>query len=386
MLALLNGLAGPGAGLLGLAALTALALYVWRDEVALCGRLLAVSAAALNALPSLLGVALGVNVVSAVAGLCFVAMTGAGAAVGVVVPNPLREGARSCVDPQGAAVACCAWHPAPWGPPYAALATAAAAWATLTLGQLRVFVTSGAVAQWYYAHGAPPAGATLGAVRNALGPSFGSIAFGGAVMALCDALRSLASPAPAEDGTQPGVFAQLLGAIASGLLTLAEFLTKFATVAIAVSGDGLVEGARGATSLLRRVALSAAGVWFFPPLVLHSFAAAAGVAWGALAGGLYAATKGGVADLPREAVVLGAASGFTAWLVLAFFSGVLLSVVDAVFYCYALDRDTGATTRSDVHEVLDRVPCGVVVQNPGGGLAYGAHRVAPGSLAGGGAV
>ena len=148
----------------------------------------------------------------------------------------------------------------------------------------------------------------------------------------------------------------------------------------------LVEGARGATSLLRRVALSAAGVWFFPPLVLHSFAAAAGVAWGALAGGLYAATKGGVADLPREAVVLGAASGFTAWLVLAFFSGVLLSVVDAVFYCYALDRDTGATTRSDVHEVLDRVPCGVVVQNPGGGLAYGARRVAPGSLAGGGAV
>ena len=44
-----------------------------------------------------------------------------------------------------------------------------------------------------------------------------------------------------------------------------------------------------------------------------------------------------------------------ALVVLAFFSSVLLNIVDAVFMCYALDLDTQSVTKSEVHEVFSQV-------------------------------
>ena len=41
----------------------------------------------------------------------------------------------------------------------------------------------------------------------------------------------------------------------------------------------------------------------------------------------------------QEAIALGLLAGFIAWAVNSFFAGVLLSVVDSVYFCYALDRD-----------------------------------------------
>ncbi len=53
-----------------------------------------------------------------------------------------------------------------------------------------------------------------------------------------------------------------------------------------------------------------------------------------------------------------------ALVVLAFFSSVLLNIVDAVFMCYALDLDTQSVTKSEVHEVFSQVsitlPCGIL--------------------------
>ena len=42
-------------------------------------------------------------------------------------------------------------------------------------------------------------------------------------------------------------------------------------------------------------------------------------------------------------------------VVLAFFSSVLLNVIDAVFLCYALDLDTQSVTKQEVHEVFSQV-------------------------------
>jgi len=44
-----------------------------------------------------------------------------------------------------------------------------------------------------------------------------------------------------------------------------------------------------------------------------------------------------------------------ALVVLAFFSSVLLNIVDAVFMCYALDLDSQSVTKSEVHEVFSQV-------------------------------
>ena len=57
----------------------------------------------------------------------------------------------------------------------------------------------------------------------------------------------------------------------------------------------------------------------------------------------------------QQAVLLGVLSFFMAWVVQAFFAAVLLDIVDAVFICYAMDKDTQSVTRADVHEVFSQV-------------------------------
>ena len=42
----------------------------------------------------------------------------------------------------------------------------------------------------------------------------------------------------------------------------------------------------------------------------------------------------------QGSVVLGIFSFLLAWIVQSFFANVLLNIVDAVFMCYAMDRDT----------------------------------------------
>ena len=44
-----------------------------------------------------------------------------------------------------------------------------------------------------------------------------------------------------------------------------------------------------------------------------------------------------------------------AWIVQSFFAAVMLDVVDAIFICYAMDRDAQAVTNLSVHEVFSQV-------------------------------
>jgi hypothetical protein len=67
---------------------------------------------------------------------------------GSFVPNPARQGAATCVDPQGSAVPCCAWQPEPWAVGFIAVAGLLMLWTVLLANQIRVFVISGAIAQW----------------------------------------------------------------------------------------------------------------------------------------------------------------------------------------------------------------------------------------------
>ena len=47
-------------------------------------------------------------------------------------------------------------------------------------------------------------------------------------------------------------------------------------------------------------------------------------------------------------------------------------MVDAVFVCFALDRDLNACTHVEVHEVVAKLPSvGPVFEQPDGHLAYG---------------
>ena len=57
----------------------------------------------------------------------------------------------------------------------------------------------------------------------------------------------------------------------------------------------------------------------------------------------------------QEAALLGFLSFLMSMVVLSFFARVLLDIVDAVFFCYAIDKDSHTVTREEVHEVFSQV-------------------------------
>lgn len=61
---------------------------------------------------------------------------------------------------------------------------------------------------------------------------------------------------------------------------LIEYLTKFAIVRMAITGEAFFSAGRAATDLLARNFLKSFGVWWFPPLVLNTTAAIVSLVWG----------------------------------------------------------------------------------------------------------
>lgn len=61
---------------------------------------------------------------------------------------------------------------------------------------------------------------------------------------------------------------------------LIEYLTKFAVVRMAITGESFFTAGRAATDLLARNFLKSFGVWWFPPVVLNTAAGIASLVWG----------------------------------------------------------------------------------------------------------
>lgn len=159
-----------------------------------------------------------------------------------------REGRLQCTGSQGESVPCCSWQPDSWVGAYMALTVLTILWSILIVNQLRVFVLSGTIAQWcvlfvlsrqqnlfmarilhqpeltfrdmnrkdcpsvtcricgFYwippdryspaRYFAPPdnpggtKGTTLRSLKHALGPSFGSLSFGAAILTFVQLARN----------------------------------------------------------------------------------------------------------------------------------------------------------------------------------------------------
>eukprot|EP00798_Chlamydomonas_sp_ICE-L_P031038 gene31038-7130_t len=61
------------------------------------------------------------------------------------------------------------------------------------------------------------------------------------------------------------------------------------------------------------------------------------------------------------------------------FLEMMLDVVNSVYICYAMDRDANTVTKPAFHKIFEELPNmqGALVQNPDGGIAYGATELTP---------
>lgn len=375
--ALLGGQTTPGLVMLFVGALAAITFYLWREQIELCARLLKVSADGLNDNPGLFAFVLLLNVVLALALLPLVAMLGAAYMNGSVQPNSARQGHSQCIDSEGHSVTCCVWQPDNWAVAYLSLGPFTMLWTIMLAAEVRIYVIAGVIAQWYFkpqGAGGAARGATMRSVKHALGPSFGSLSLGSLVLTLVQMARQALEKAKerrAESGGE-SLLVTCAGLLLQCVYALIEFITKFATVRMAITGEAFFAAGRSATSLLARNFLKTYGVWWFPPMVLNLGSFALSVVGAAAIYGLSYLTFSRHTNAVLEAGIVGGLSFLLSLVVLLFFSGVLLNVIDAVYMCYAMDKDTQAVTRVEVHQVFAQVPVGAIVEQPGGEIHYGA--------------
>eukprot|EP00891_Asterochloris_glomerata_P002800 jgi/Astpho2/2800/e_gw1.00050.66.1_t len=388
--ALIAGQIGAGVMMILMSLLAAAVFWLWRNEIDLCARLLTVAAHGLQENTGLLGFVVAAKVAMVGVVLPLGVLLTLSYTNGDLAPNPERDFSKHtiCVDEQGKTVPCCTWQLDSWVPPFMSVASTTLLWTIFLTFELRVFVISGTIAQWYFA---PPGlastkGSTMLSIRHAFANHFGSLCLGSAILTVVQMARQAAEQSRQQQGGQ-NILMYCVYCCLECVYSLIEYLTKFATVCMAITGETFFTAARHATDLLTRNFLKAYGVWWFPPMVVQCAAFLLSVAWGLvtfltawLVWRHQSGNSGQQAShcLPAlEAALLGFLSFLMSMVVLSFFARVLLDIVDAVFFCYAIDKDSHTVTREEVHEVFSQVPVGVAVENPDGGMVYGA----PGSPA-----
>lgn len=370
---LATGHLGQSLLLAALAALTYFVFYIWRREIGVASKLLSVAGHGLTSNSSLIGLVIVLNFLAVVFAIPPIFGVFVGLANGDVVPNPERGGQETCINDAGASVVCCVWEPTSNAMVFLALSGTLAAWTMLTLNQIRVFVVSGTVAQWYFS---PPGTSTRGyagrSLKHAVTSSFGSNVFAGLVLTITNAFKQ-----ENQQQQQEGNFS-LFGLLGSYVIWMFEYLTKFATVFAAVSGEALLPAGRQVTELLTRNLLDAfATTIWFPSLVVGLASFTLSALWGVAVWASYKYLHASSGELypASNAVALGILAGAISMFVLSFLSGVLLSVLDAVFVCFAIDKDRHAVANAEMYEALLGVAeeRGVVIESPDGELGYGAN-------------
>lgn len=377
---------GAGATFLVIGSIAAVCIFVWRDFFPLAARLLSVAAEGLNSNSGLIGFVLLVQLALLLLLLPVFVLMAVAWTNGQVAPNPMRRDLLTggeldshsvCRDAQGEEVPCCVWEVHGWVGPWMALASLTVLWSTFLAFTIRLFVISGTIAQWYFAAASLTSttrGAMRRCIRHALGSSFGSLCCGSAILTWVEVMRSAANSARSNNDN---LLACLMRALLECIYQLIEYITKFAVVRLAITGEAFFDAGRNAADLLSRNFLKSVGVWWFPPLVLNATAFAASVAWGGAVYGLSKAAWAGRVQGNLDAILLGVFSGLLAALVLSFLVSVLLDCVNAIYFAYAMDRDMDRQTRADAHMVFAALPVvhtqGAPIVNPDGGLAYGRY-------------
>mmetsp|Transcript_34592 Transcript_34592/g.62302 ORF Transcript_34592/g.62302 Transcript_34592/m.62302 type:complete len:797 (-) Transcript_34592:515-2905(-) len=211
---------------------------------------------------------------------------------------------------------------------------------------------------------------------HAMGPSFGSVCKAGGLLSLCSLTRQALDKARRQ--REDSLLMALVTAVAGCFIAAIEYVTKFATIYAAITGDSWATSGRRVVRLLYRNGLDAYGVWWLPPLILHSLAVSLSAVWGVVVWTVCRHSKAFQIQDPRAAIVMGSISFLASWVVLSFFGNLLLDISDTLFVCFGMDRESRTVSRVEIHELYGAFPTvGIVVLNPDGSVTYAAPSTVP---------
>lgn len=372
-------------------ALNAVCFYLYKSQLGLCTKLLEVAATGLRdnhmLIPTVLFLkVLGLVIILPSLGSIVLAFMNGSVVSNDAVVKSNSEG--TCINAVGEEIACCAWKTDDWVPPFIALAIFGIIWTFNTIFEIRLFTSSSALVQWYYT----PVGLhqqtkaiSLG-LYHAFGPQLGTCCYGGLVLTAVDYLRQLANSAADSGSSNAGIGEQICRFVVSMAIdcvaAIVEYLTKFTTIMASMTGNSLCVSARSTYDLLTRNFLSSLSVWWIPSTVLGVMCFTLSLIWTFVT---FVTLWAIHSHQMNMVIVISVITFFLTFLALNFVATMLTLAVDVCYVCYAMDLDTQQQHRKDVHDVFDVVrqeqPIykksmgsmeGPIIQQPGGGLAYGA--------------
>lgn len=374
---LFSGAALPALGMLLVACLFAVVFYLFRTQLDLCTKLLAVTSTALKDNPGMILFVVLLKLALLLISIPLLVLLAVSFQNGALVRNPAIAELKgsTCLDSDGAELTCCIFENDSWVLPYVALSAFVLLW-TLKLGfEIRLFTITGCVSQWYFAPYSDmqvTKGSLVRSFRQALGPQFGSLCLGSLVLTVVQVIQQLAEQV--RNGNSGNFISYLISSFASCIMEIVKFFTRFATVRLAITGESFYTAAHEAYDMLTRNLMSAYSVWWIPPMVLRMAAFVTSALWGILcffiSWGVLAPEKEGMS----AAAIVGVVSFISSMVVLAFFITMMINIVEVVYFCYAMDKDACAVTHPEIHEVYMLIPQkdeGAVVEQPGGNLFYG---------------
>nr|GMC81157.1 CTL-like protein DDB_G0288717 [Ipomoea batatas] len=231
-------------------------------------------------------------------------------------------------------------------------------WSATTLIEAQVYVISGTIAQWYFSKDdTSPKKSMRSSLRNAFGPSSGTICFSGLIVCVVRMVRAMVDNARQE---APGIVNLILRFCVNTLLSAIDFLNKFTIIFAAITGESYCTSAEMTYELLERNLLSTVIVEIVSTRIL------AGISF--VLSAIYAIVVciilKAVVHLGMEAYLVSAAAWLLLIVVLSFFVLVLDNVVDTVYVCYAIDRDRGEVSKQKVHEVYVHLPISRSIRSP----------------------
>ncbi|OIV99553.1 hypothetical protein TanjilG_17363 [Lupinus angustifolius] len=244
---------------------------------------------------------------------------------GKVVPKHLHGDEYDCV-----------WKEDSWVPAYFALAILTMLWSATAMKEAQVYVISGTVAHWYFTkEDETRRRGIITSLRNAFGPSSGTVCLSGLLLSVVRMVRSAVDNARREDAT--GIVNLVLQCCVNALLAAFDFLNKFTINFAAITGEAYCLSAMMTYELLRRNLLSAVFVETISSRLL------AGIVFvlSAIYTIVVCAILKGVTNLGSDSYSVAALAWVLLIIVLGFLVRVLDIVIDTIYVCYAIDRDRG---------------------------------------------
>ncbi|KAI4325913.1 hypothetical protein MLD38_031275 [Melastoma candidum] len=245
----------------------------------------------------------------------------------------------------------CVWKQDSWVPAYFALALLTMLWSFTVSIEAQLYLISGTIAQWYFSkeEDAPPR-RIRSSLRNAFGPSSGTICLSGLLNFIVRIVRAVVDSTKSEDA--PGFVNVVLRCCVNTFLSIVDFVNKFTIGFAAITGESYCASSRMTYELLRRNLLSAAFVETISTRLLGGIV----FVLSAIYAIVVCAILKGASSIGVDSYYLSVLAWAILMLVLGFFVHVLDNVIDTVYVCYAIDRDRGEVCKQDVHEVYVGLP------------------------------